>query len=72
MHHFGVFVMQVEEIDLVREHDAVEAAFLDQHDVIAVAERVDRGRADAARGGLLHMMTVWMPSCVRCAASGVP
>ena len=52
VHHVGILVMQVEQIDLVREQAAVEAAFLHQHDVEAVRIGVDRRGAHAARGAL--------------------
>ena len=52
MHHVGIFVMQVEQIDLVAQHRAVVGAFLD-HDVVeAVGIGVDRRGAHAARRAL--------------------
>ena len=50
--HIGVFMVQIEQVDLVRQRAAVEAAFLDQHHVKAVRVGVDRRRAHAARGAL--------------------
>ena len=52
MQHVDVLVVHVEQVDLVREDAAVEAAFLDQRHVEAVRIGVDRGRAHAARGAL--------------------
>src|SRR5713101_7415525 len=52
MHHVGIFVVQVEEIDLVAQHRAVIGAFLD-HDVVeAVGMGIDRAGAHAARRAL--------------------
>jgi hypothetical protein len=42
MHHVGVFVMQVEEVDLVGQRAPVEAALLHQDDVKAVRVGIDR------------------------------
>src|SRR5499427_9150469 len=50
VHYVHVFMMHVEQIDLVGENAAVEAALLHQHDVEAQRIGVDRGRAYAARG----------------------
>ena len=52
MHDVGIFVMQVEQIDLVGELGAVEGAFLDQRDVKAVGLAVDHARAHASRSAL--------------------
>ena len=52
MEHIGVFMMQVEKIDLVAQHGAVKAAFLHQHIVEGVRISIDRGGAHAARGAL--------------------
>ena len=52
MHHVGIFVVQVEQVDLVRQRAAIEAAFLHQHDVIAVRIGIDRARPHAARRAL--------------------
>src|SRR5438034_6737731 len=49
VHHIGIFVMHVEQVDLVRELAAIEAALLDQHDVKAVRICVDDARAHATR-----------------------
>ena len=48
-HHVGVFVMQIEQVYLVRKNAAVEAAFLDDDDVKAVGVGVDSGGSHAAR-----------------------
>src|SRR4051812_49660452 len=42
VHHVGIFVMHVEQIDLVRKLAAVETAFLHQYDMEAVGIGVDR------------------------------
>ena len=47
-----ILVVHVEQVDLVREQAAVEAALLHQHHLVAVRIGVDRGRAHAARGAL--------------------
>ena len=52
VHHVGVLVMHVEQIDLVRQHAAVEAAFLDHDDVEAVGIGIDRRGPHAARRAL--------------------
>ena len=52
MHHVGVFVVQVEQVDLVRQRAAIEAAFLRQHDVVAVRIGIDRAGPHAARRAL--------------------
>ena len=52
MHHVHVFVMHVEQVDLVRQDAAVEAALLHQHHMVAVGIGIDRGRAHAARRAL--------------------
>src|SRR5262249_34061478 len=50
MHDVGVFVMQIEQIDLVSELGAIEGAFLDQGDVKTVGVTVDHARPHATRG----------------------
>src|SRR6266478_158287 len=52
MHDVGVFVMQIEQIDLVRELGAIERAFLDQSDVKTVGITVDHARPHATRRAL--------------------
>src|ERR1700736_2907526 len=50
VHDVGVFVMQIEQIDLVADQRAVVGAFLDHHVVEAVGIGVDGGGAHAAGG----------------------
>ena len=50
LHHVGVLVVHVEEIDLVRQDAAVEDAFFDDGHVIAEGVAVDAARAHAAAG----------------------
>ena len=52
LHHVGIFVVQVEKIDLVAEHGAVIGAFLDQDRMEAVGIGVDGAGANAARCAL--------------------
>ena len=46
----GVFVMQVEQVDLVAQRRAIIGAFLDHHIVESVGERIDGRGAHTARG----------------------
>src|SRR4030088_2664958 len=48
----GIFVMEVEQVDLVRDRAAIEAAFLRQYHMETVRIGIDRGGAHAARGAL--------------------
>src|ERR1700758_1306821 len=50
VHHICIFVMHIEEIDLMREQAAVEAAFLHEHDMEAIRIGVDDACPHAARG----------------------
>ena len=52
MQHIGIFVMQVEQIDLVAQHGAVKAALLHQHIMEGIGIGINRGRAHATRGTL--------------------
>src|SRR5262245_49825389 len=52
VHHVGIFVMQVEQVDLVGDERAVVGAFLYHHIVEAVGKCIDGGGAHAARGAL--------------------
>src|SRR5262245_11165926 len=52
MHDVDVFVMQVEQIDLMGKFGAVEGAFLDHRDMEAGGIAVHRARAHAAGGAL--------------------
>src|SRR5262245_49758585 len=49
VHHVGVFVVHVEQIYLVRELAAIEAAFLDQYDMETAGIGVDHARAHTSR-----------------------
>src|SRR5258706_9089500 len=49
MHYVGIFVMEVEQIDLVAQHRAVIGAFLDDDVVEAVGISIDRAGAHATR-----------------------
>ena len=48
VHHVAIFVVHVEQVDLVRQDAAIETAFLHQHDVEAVRIGVDGRGAHAA------------------------
>jgi hypothetical protein len=50
IHDVGVFVMQIEQVDLVAERRAVVGAFLDHHVVEAVGIGIHRRGAHTARG----------------------
>src|SRR3989338_1512588 len=52
MHHVGILVMQVEEVDLMGEKAPVEAALFHDHDMKAIGVRVHDARAHAAAGAL--------------------
>ena len=41
MHDIGIFVMQVEEINLVAQHGAIISAFFHQHGMKAVGISID-------------------------------
>ena len=49
MHDIGVFVMQVEQVDLVRQFGPIKAAFFGHNHVKAMRIAIDRGSAHAAR-----------------------
>ena len=51
VHDIGVFMMHVEQVYLVRQQAAVEAALLDKHYMITVRVGVDRACAYTARRG---------------------
>src|SRR3984893_2103306 len=52
MHHISVFVMEIEEIDLMAQERPVVGAFLDDDAVESVGISVDRAGTNAARGAL--------------------
>src|SRR5262245_40249447 len=52
VHHIRVLMVHVEQVDLVGQNAAVEAALLHQHDVKAQRIGIDYGRAHAAGGAL--------------------
>ena len=72
VHHIRVFVVHVEQVDLVGQNAAVEAALLHQHDVEAQRIGVDRGRAQQPEVLSPQMISVCTPSWVRWATRGVP
>ena len=72
MHHIGILMVQVEQIDLMRQHAAIQAAFLDQRDVEAVGIGIDRRGAHPARRALATDGHGLDAELGRCAISGVP
>ena len=42
VHDVRIFVMQIEQVDLMRQHAAVEAAFLHNDDMEAIGIGIDR------------------------------
>src|SRR5882672_5538364 len=52
MHDVRIFMMQVEQVDLVVDHGAIVGAFLDHRIVKTVRIGIDGARAHAARGAL--------------------
>src|SRR6476659_7045095 len=52
MHHIGIFVMQVKQIDLVRDHQAIEHAFLSNGHMETKRPTLDHARAYTAAGAL--------------------
>ena len=51
-HHVGIFVVHVEQVDLVRDFRPVEDAFLCDGRVIPIGVSIDDGGADASRRAL--------------------
>ena len=49
-HDVGIFVVQIEQVDLVRDPAAIEAALLDQRNVEPVGVGFHFGCAHASRG----------------------
>src|SRR5215472_13671853 len=52
MHDVSVFVMEIEQIDLVAQERSVIGAFLDDNIVESVGISVNRARTNATRGAL--------------------
>src|SRR5258707_2677863 len=52
MHNAGVFVMEIEEIDLMADERAIVGAFLDDDAVECIGVSIDRARTHATGGAL--------------------